>query len=173
MQTNYQTNRLVLNEISLNDRAFIFELVNSAEWIKFIGDRNISSITDANEYITKIISNPNINFWVVRIKDQQVPIGIITFIKRDYLDDYDIGFAFLAAYTQKGYAYEASMAVLNDVIRNGNHKNILATTVKTNTSSIHLLEKLGLRFYKEIENENQVLLVYSISADTYVTNQSN
>lgn len=172
MQNNYQTDRLVLDEISLNDAAFMLELVNSAEWIKFIGDRNIRSIADANEYITKIMNNAHAHFWVVRIKENQLPIGIITFIKRDYLDDDDIGFAFLAKYTKKGYAYEASMAVLNDAMGNGNHKNIFAITVKTNASSIGLLEKLGLRLYKEIKNEKEVLLVYSIGADKHSTHDS-
>jgi ribosomal-protein-alanine N-acetyltransferase len=165
MQDTYTTHRLFLNEINLNDAEFISELVNTPEWIKFIGDRNIRSIAEANEYIQKIINNPNTNFWVVRIQDQQIPIGIITFIKRDYLDHYDIGFAFLTKYTKKGYAYEASIAVLNDAFKNSNHEHILATTVKENINSIQLLEKLGLRFYKEIQNENEFLQVYSLTAD--------
>jgi ribosomal-protein-alanine N-acetyltransferase len=171
MQNNYNTHRLFLNEINLNDAEFISELVNTPEWIKFIGDRNIKSIAEANEYIQKIISNPNTNFWVVRIQDQQIPIGVISFIKRDYLDHYDIGFAFLAKYTKKGYAYEAAIAVLNDAIKNSNHEHILATTIKENNNSIQLLEKLGLRFYKEIENENELLLVYSVAADKLLVDQ--
>jgi RimJ/RimL family protein N-acetyltransferase len=171
MQDTYSTHRLLLNEINLNDAEFISELVNTPEWIRFIGDRNIRSIADADEYIQKIISNPNTNFWVVRIQDQQIPIGIISFIKRDYLEHYDIGFAFLAKHTKKGYAHEASIAVLNDAIKNANHKQILATTVKENTNSIQLLEKLGLRFYKEIQNENQLLQVYSITADKLLIDQ--
>lgn len=171
MQNNYNTQRLVLNEINLNDAEFILELVNTPEWIKFIGDRNISCIIEANEYINKIISNPNTNFWVVRIKDQQLAIGIITFIKRDYLDYYDIGFAFLAKYTKKGYAFEASFAVLNEAITYSNYKNILATTIKANVNSIQLLEKLGLNFHKEIEVENEPLMVYSIIADKFLIDQ--
>jgi ribosomal-protein-alanine N-acetyltransferase len=125
MKNNYSTDRLLLNEINLKDAEFILELVNTPEWIKFIGDRNVGDITDANEYIQKIISNPNAHFWVVRIRDQQIPIGIITFIKRDFLDHHDIGFAFLAKYTKKGYAYEATITVLNDAIKYSIYKQIL------------------------------------------------
>jgi RimJ/RimL family protein N-acetyltransferase len=171
MQQTYSTDRLLLNEMHLNDAAFISDLVNTPEWIQFIGDRNIKNIADAKEYIQKIISNPNTNFWVVRVQDQQIPIGIITFIKRDYLEHHDIGFAFLAKYTKKGYAHEASIAVLNDAIKNANHKRILATTVKENTNSIQLLKKLGLRFYKEIQNEDQLLQVYSVTADKLLIDQ--
>ena len=171
MQNNYETQRLLLNERNVNDAEFILELVNIPEWIKFIGDRNIGSIKDANEYINKITSNPKANFWVVRLKDQQIAIGIITFIKKDYLDFYDIGFAFLTKYTHKGYAYEASIAVLNDAIKNFNYKNILAATIKENSNSIHLLEKLGLNFHKEIENENELLMIYSITSDKFNIDQ--
>lgn len=171
MQNNYYTQRLVLDEINKNDTEFILELVNTPEWIKFIGNRNIISSLEASEYINKIISNPDVNFWVVRTKDQQLAIGIITFIKKDYLDYYDIGFAFLTRYTQRGYAYEASSVVLNDALKNFNHKKILATTVKDNINSIQLLEKLGLKFHKEIENENEQLMVYAITNDKLIIDQ--
>lgn len=171
MQNNYETQRLILNEINANDADFILELVNTPEWIKFIGKRNIRNIAEANEYIDKIISNPKTNFWTVRIKDQQQVIGIITFIKKDYLDYHDIGFAFLSKYTKQGFAYEASFAVLSDALKHFNYKNILATTVTTNTNSIKLLKKLGLEFCTEIENENEQLMVFSITADKFEIDQ--
>jgi RimJ/RimL family protein N-acetyltransferase len=165
MQNNYQTSRLLLAELNLNDAEFISELVNTPEWKRFIGDRNIKTREAANEYVRKIMGNPNIHYWVVKIQEQQIPIGVITFIKRDYLEHYDIGFAFLEKYTKKGYAYEATIAVMNDAMKDGTHSHILATTVKENVNSIQLLEKLGLRFENEIEREDETLLVYAVATD--------
>ena len=162
MQSNYFTERVILEELSLNDVSFIKELVNTPEWIKFIGDRNIQTPDDAKMYIGKIIKNPNINYWVVKLKGQNIRIGIITFIKRDYLEYYDIGFAFLPEYFKKGYAYEATIPVLNDAVINHQHHQILATTIKENTNSLKLLEKLGFRYEKQIENGKDLLLVYSV-----------
>jgi [ribosomal protein S5]-alanine N-acetyltransferase len=161
MQSNYFTDRLVLTPLSLADSDFIYNLVNTPEWIKFIGDRNIKTQADANIYIEKIINNPKINYWVIQLNSTKISIGIITFIKRDYLEFHDIGFAFLPQYTKMGYAFEASKAVLNDAINNNNHHQILATTVKENIRSINLLQKLGFYFNREIKNGNDLLLVYS------------
>jgi [ribosomal protein S5]-alanine N-acetyltransferase len=162
MQNNYCTSRLLLSELNLNDSEFIRELVNSPEWIKFIGERNVGSEEEGLKYVQKIIGNPNVNYWIVRLQEGEIPIGIITLIKRDYLDHPDIGFAFLAKYTKNGYAYEAASVVLNDMLKKTDH--VLATTMRENTSSIKLLEKLGFRFEKEIKNGNELLLLYSIAS---------
>ena len=165
MQTNYETERLSLSQLNLTDSKFISELVNTPEWIKFIGDRNINNDEDARAYIQRLIDNPNINYWVVRKSDEQIPIGIVTFIKRDYLEHHDIGFAFLTKHTKQGYAFEATSAVLNDLKNDAAHSQILATTIKENINSIQLLEKLGFRFDREIKVEDEMLLVYSISTN--------
>lgn len=162
---SYRTDRLLLEELNSSDNEFLLELVNTSEWIRFIGDRNMRTMEDANLYIQKIIDNPKACYWVVRLHGQQSPMGIITFIKRDYLDHYDIGFAFLSKYTGKGYAYEATIAILKDVVKSPTHTHILATTVKGNVSSIKLLEKLGLRFDREITREGDLLAVYSVAVD--------
>lgn len=165
MQKQYKTTRLLLDELSLNDIDFIFELVNTADWITFIGDRNIKTQQDAIAYVQKIIDNNGVKYWVVKLQEQKLPIGVVTFIKRDYLDYHDIGFAFLPLHTKHGYAYEASLAVLNEIINEENHFNVLATTIKENKPSIQLLEKLGFEYHKTIINENTELFLYGVTAD--------
>ncbi|MCY7293634.1 MAG: GNAT family N-acetyltransferase, partial [Ferruginibacter sp.] len=157
MNTNYKTERLTLRELTAADNQFIFELVNTPGWIKFIGDRNVKTSEDADNYIQKIISNPNISYRVVTLLDHQTAIGLVTFIKRDYLDHPDIGFAFLPAYSKQGYAFEATKEVLNDLLNQQEHSTILATTIPQNSSSIQLLKKLGLSFSKQITHEGELL----------------
>ena len=74
-----------------------------------------------------------------------------------------IGFAFLPTYAKQGYAFEASAAVLADLFKSNQHQTILATTLKENSSSIQLLQKLGFVFSKEITNENDTLQLFSIN----------
>ena len=152
----------------MTDDNFILELVNTEGWIKFIGNRNIKSQVEANAYIQKIIENKNIFYWVVNLKDNQDKIGIVTYIKRDYLEYHDIGFAFLPTFQKKGYAYEATNAVLNKLVRQRNLSHILATTVPENISSINLLKRIGLVFEKEIEVEKESLHVYGASINQLI-----
>lgn len=168
MQTQYRTQRLLLHQLSLQDSEFIMELLNTPGWIQFIGDRNITSKEKAAEYIEKIMANPNVTYWVARIKENQTPIGLVTLIKRDYLEHHDIGFAFLPQYNGKGYALEASAEVLSALTKDPAHTHIVAITLKENTSSISLLEKMGLRFDKEVVDNGETLLLYSACVDKLV-----
>jgi RimJ/RimL family protein N-acetyltransferase len=159
------TERLILNDLQPNDHPFIFELVNSPGWLEFIGDRNIRTAEDAIAYIEKIKGNPHIMYWVVKLKADQIPAGIITLIKREYLEHYDIGFAFLPKYTNYGYSSEATRAILNVLPAEMLKDKIIAITTKKNERSINLLEKLKFRYEGGIEADGKLLLLYALSAD--------
>jgi RimJ/RimL family protein N-acetyltransferase len=161
MLDEIQTERLRLQRLDIHDASFIKELLNTEGWIQFIGDRKIQSIEDAVAYINRIKSNPDIIYWVVQLKEDQTSVGIISFIKRYYLEHFDIGFAFLPHHSGKGYAYEAANEVLNKVRISPLHEKVLATTFPQNTKSIQLLQKLGLHFDRELEIEGDKLHIYS------------
>jgi ribosomal-protein-alanine N-acetyltransferase len=158
MQSAYATARLQLNELTLADAEFISELVNSPGWIQFIGDRNVKSQEQAEEYVRKIMNSASVKYWVVKMKESGIRAGIVTFIKRDHLAHPDIGFAFLSRFSKQGFAQEATVAVLDDVKQE--HARILAITIKENSSSIRLLEKLGFSFDKEIIKDGEAVQVY-------------
>jgi [ribosomal protein S5]-alanine N-acetyltransferase len=161
IQHSISTERLILENLKVDDYNFILSIVNSKGWIENIGDRHIHSKDEAVEYINKILWTENFVYWVVRIKKTKTPIGIISLIKRNYLENFDIGFAFLPQYTHYGYAYEASKAVLRMISGLPAFKIVLATTLFSNKSSIKLLIKLGFRYEKENVTENQKMHIYT------------
>lgn len=160
LPVSLSTGRLLLENICLNDSEFIFKLVNTEDWLKFIGNRNIDSGDEAKAYIKKIIDNPNVQYWIVKLKCNRKAMGVITFMKRDYLEFPDIGFAFLPDFSKMGYAYEATKAVLAYVIQANDIPHILATTLADNIPSIKLLEKLGLCYESDIQPDNIKLSLY-------------
>ena len=85
-------------------------------------------------------------------------------VKRDTLEDADVGFAFLPQYWSQGYAYESTCAVMEFARSELGLKRILGITANDNISSIRLLEKIGLRFEKMIrltEDEPEIKLFVS------------
>lgn len=165
MQKSYQTPRLLLVELSEDHSAFIRELVNTEGWLRFIGERNIHDDAAAKAYIRKIQDNPAVTYWVVKHLEDETPIGVVTLIRREYLDHHDIGFAFLPAWSGQGYAFEAARQVLNDIRKETAHRIVLATTLRDNVSSIRLLQKLGFRFEREIEVEQEKLQLYLLAQE--------
>lgn len=95
------TDRLLIRPITVGDANFIYSLVNSNGWLKYIGDRNIRNNQDAENYIQKILENKNYYYNVFEIKETKEPIGIITFLHRDNHEFPDIGFALLPKYEKK------------------------------------------------------------------------
>ncbi|MFY7900091.1 MAG: GNAT family N-acetyltransferase [Chitinophagaceae bacterium] len=162
MQLLFSSARLVVKSINVHNAAFIKELVNTNDWLQFIGYRNIHSIEDSIAYIEKIINTPQFNYWVVSIKDTTVSVGIISFIKRDYLPHFDIGFAFLPNHQHKGYAFEAVKTALEYIVDTTSLSTILATTLPNNLASIALLQKVGFAFQKSQVINGQELSVYTL-----------
>jgi RimJ/RimL family protein N-acetyltransferase len=149
-----ETERLYLREFNNNDADFFLVLVNSPAWLQYIGDRGVKTIAEAEIFINeKYIHSYKINgfgLYVTVLKDGNIPIGICGLIKRETLEDIDIGFAFLPGYISKGYGYESASAVLKfgkDVL---NIPRIVAITTKENFNSISLLKKLEMKFEKII-----------------------
>lgn len=160
------TSQLEIVEITIEDAPFIFELLNTPSWIKFIGDRGIKTEEDAKNYIlNKFI--PGYSTWwfgfrLVRTKNDKTPVGICGLVKRDALEHIDIGFAFLPQFEGKGFGYESASAVMEYAKNTLNVKTIAGITNSDNKSSIALLEKLGLHFQKMIllPNETEEIMLF-------------
>ena len=160
MTNIFYTERLALLPLMVDDASFIFQLVNTQGWIQFIGDRNILNVDLSKIYIQQLLDNVNINYWVVHLKKEKIPVGVVTMIKKDYLPFHDIGFAFLEKYQGKGYAFEATERIISYAMNELKMENIAAVTNLENIRSIQLLEKLGLHFHDIIENNGENLNLY-------------
>lgn len=162
-----ETDRLFLREFSLDDTAFIIELLNSPGWIKYIGDRNVRTPEEAIAYLERgpltSYKENGFGLYLVGIKESNTPIGMCGILKRDTLEKPDIGFAFLPEYHGKGYAFEIAGATIKYAKEKLLMPTIWAITVTYNQPSIKLLERIGLTFEKNIwlPDDPEELLLYS------------
>ncbi len=161
-----ETERLFIREMdSATDAEFIFELLNTPKFIKYIGDRGVRSAGEAGDFIENryrlSYRDNGYGLYLVERKNDGVSVGLCGFVKRDTLPGPDIGFAFLPDYERQGYGFESADAMM----RHGREKlgftTILAITSLDNDASGRLLEKIGLQFDRLIESGDETLKLYS------------
>jgi ribosomal-protein-alanine N-acetyltransferase len=157
------THRLHIRPMTTLDNEFVWNLLNSDAWIQYIGNRNINSLADADAYIDKIRNNSNVCYWTVGTKGEGERAGLVTLIQRDYLDAFDIGFAFLPEYWGCGYAFEAVTAVLQHLSLVRPQEKIYAVTLPENAASIKLLGKLGFELDRKLD-QPEALLLYKLQS---------
>jgi RimJ/RimL family protein N-acetyltransferase len=160
-----ETNRLQLSKVTKDDASFILALLNTPLWIKFIGDRGVRTVEDAQKYIQeKIIKGYEDNgfgMYIIKLKNGDTPIGLSGLVKRPTLEDVDIGYALFDDFTGKGYAFEATKGVYNYGKTSLGLKRIVAIVNQDNKLSIKLLEKLGFYFEKMIISGEDELRFYA------------
>lgn len=143
----YSTERLRLVPTDLVDAPFLLELMNSPKWLKYIGDRGISTIKDAEAYITNTMIAQRLKlgfatFTLVR-KNDGVKVGTCGLYEREGLDEKDLGYALLPQFEGKGYALEAAKEICTLAKSSFCLTKLQAITTEANLASQHLLKKLS------------------------------
>lgn len=151
------TARIRLRKFTLDDADFIIELLNAPGWLRFIGDRNVRSVSQAITYLKegpmKSYTDHGFGLYLVERKDPAAAIGMCGLLKRDSLEHPDIGFAFLPKYTGNGYAVEAAQATLLYAQEHLKISTVAAITKADNQKSIRLLESIGLKYVRTMQPE--------------------
>ena len=155
MEIVIETERLILRKFTLEDAPFVLELVNTSAWLQFIGDRNVYTVEESENYLRngnlKSYAEHGFGFYLVATKESNEAIGMCGLVKRDSLEDIDIGFAFLPNSIGKGYGYEAASATLDYALNVLKLGRIVAIVDPQNASSIALIKKIGLKYEKMVQ----------------------
>ena len=142
------TERLTIREMILEDAPFILNLVNQPAFHENIGDKDIRSLADAEDYIlTAGTENyEKLGYGMYLVLTDHRPIGICGLLKRPYLDYPDIGFAYDEDYWNKGFGTEAARAMVQHATDTLGYDRLAAFTSVNNKASGRLLEKAGFQF---------------------------
>lgn len=149
-----ETERLALRRLTPADAPFVLALLNDPDWLRYIGDRGVRTVEQAADYIAagpaRMYAHYGFGLYLTALKAGGEPIGLCGLVRRDFLEDVDIGFAFLPRYRGAGYAQEAAEAVLRYASAVLGLRRVVAIVDPTNDRSARLLEKLGLRFERMV-----------------------
>ena len=164
----FETERLIIKPTTIEDAEFIRKLFNSPKWIEFIGDRNLNTVRDAENYIEAKMT-PQIkrlgygNYTLIRKSDGE-KIGSCGLYDREGVEGIDIGFALLPDFERMGYAYESVNHLKEMALGEFKLSQISGITSKKNKASQDLLMKIGLKFEKNIvlPNQTEEILLYTL-----------
>jgi RimJ/RimL family protein N-acetyltransferase len=165
---SFETERLLLRPTGVQDAFFIFKLMNTPAWLRYIGDRKITSEAGAAAYIRKkmlpqLVRLGFSNYTVIRRSDGE-KLGSCGLYDRPGVEGIDLGFAFLPEYERQGYAFEASLRLLQAARQDFGLEKVFGITDRENLPSQNLLEKLGFRREGSLrlpdEKEDVLLYVY-------------
>jgi RimJ/RimL family protein N-acetyltransferase len=166
-----ETEWLILRWLGTDDAAFIFRLVNEPSWLKYIGDKGVRTLQDAENYIrngpVEMYGRLGFGLYLVELRDGGEPLGICGLIKRESLQHVDLGFAFLPNFWGKGYAYEAAAAAMSYGKNVLGLSRIVAIVSQDNYPSSKLLEKLGFRFERivALNSDEEALKLYATTVE--------
>jgi ribosomal-protein-alanine N-acetyltransferase len=149
-----ETDRLRLRRLSHDDAEFMLRLLNEPSFIQNIGDRGVRTADDARAYISNgpVASYEKHGFglWMVELRESGAPVGICGLLKREALEDADLGYALLPEFWSRGYALEAASAVKAYAREGLGLKRVGAVVDARNQSSIRLLERIGFRYERMV-----------------------
>ena len=146
-----KTERLLLREFDADyDALHTYELNADPEVIRYTGDPPFESVEAARNFLRAYPDYKKNGYgrWAVELQTDGSVLGFCG-LKLHEDGMVDLGYRFSKKYWGKGYATESSLACLAygfDVL---GIEEIVGRTARANTDSIKVLEKCGMKFWKE------------------------
>ena len=153
-----ETDRLALDEFTLGDAPYILEALTDPSFTQNIGDRGLATLEDARAYLE---GGPFVGYrdhghhmWRITEKAGGETVGMAGLIRREGLDDVDVGYALLPRFWGRGYAEEAAAACIDWGLRVKGLPRIVAIIKPGNAASARVLAKLGMTPERLVELPN-------------------
>lgn len=152
------TPRLTVRPVTTDDAGFVLELLNEPGFLTNVGDRGLRTLTDAWGYIATaplFDRSGGLGYGVAVERAGGEPCGLCGLARRDWLDDPDVGYAFIQRFEGRGYATEAAGAALAYGLGRLRLPRVVAITTPDNLASRRVLEKIGMRLEGRVRPPGQ------------------
>ncbi len=152
MNIIFETPRLTLRQMTINDAPLLLELNSDPEVVKYLHEPTLQTIEQAQKVITDIILpqyRNNLGRWAITTKADNNFIGWCGLKYRPELDEIDLGYRLMQKAWGKGFATEAAQETLNYGFGILKLPIITGKAHIENLASIKVLEKIGMNFIGE------------------------
>ena len=177
--SQFFTDRCEMHIITENDSDLVLSVLNSAGFIKYVGDRQVKTLEAASDYIRDRML-PQYrkygygNYCITR-KSDQAKMGMVGFFIRSGNDHGDVGFSILPQYEGYGYVYEAATGLIDILSKVFNITTFHAIVMPENDRSVNLIKRLGMSYLREFKEDTTgtTLAVYERQITTNPPSTSN
>lgn len=149
------TERFLLRQPEISDAAFLLQLLNDPGFLRFIGDRQVRTLAEAETYLQQRIlasfQQHGFGLWLAERRSDGQVVGLCGLVLRDYLPCSDLGYALLTPYCGLGYGTELATAVVAYSGQSLQLAGICAIVTPENQASKQLLQKVGMRWLRQIQ----------------------
>lgn len=183
MKYHIETERLLLRELRDCDLEGMFELDSNPKVHRYLGNKPITKIEQAQANIDNIKSQyieRGIGRFAVIEKASGAFIGwsgikFNTGEKERFgekMDFYDVGYRFIERFWGKGYASESAIAVLDYGFKELKLQTIVGTADAENIASNKILKSIGLQYKETFPFEDVMLHWYVLKNEDYAKKMS-
>ena len=158
-----ETERLIINNLSLDDLEFLTDLDADPLVRKFI-DGKVKTIDETRQYLSENIDGylrHGFGRYAVRVKEGLKPIGICGFLMENY--GVDFGYRFSQSAWGQGIAKEAGNSVIRYGVNRLKLKRIVGIVLPDNIASEKVLISCGFTFVGMDEVWNKEIKRYEIT----------
>lgn len=160
MSTKFETERLELRTMVLQDASYALSFWGDEEVMKYCGGfaANEEQIKRSIEAYRNLEKQKGFCAYSVVLKENKEVIGICGFNPTEKDNEIELLYHFAKKYWGKGYATEAARGCINYAKENFNINKIIASVDPEHNDSKKILEKLGFEFicmkwFKETQQE--------------------
>lgn len=159
-----ETTRLILRELHPSDAQVFYDLNANPKVIRYTGNTAFIDRAEAKAFLENYQDYNQAGYgrWAVIHKASGRFIGWCGLKFDDETQQTDIGFRFFEEEWGKGYATESAIRCLQVGFERFHLKTIVGRAMKDNIASIKVLEKIGLKYEKEITLAGNAAVLYQI-----------
>ena len=169
MTARFESTRLYFRQLTLADAKLLFQLNADHSVIRYTGDSAFESIEAAKTFIQTYTDYElhGIGRWAIVLKDTQQTIGWCGLKYTAALHEVDLGFRLFLEEWGKGYATEAGIGSLRCGFEVMQFEQTVGRVWKINLASQRVLEKCGLKFWKDAIFDEEAGSYYKITKSEY------
>jgi ribosomal-protein-alanine N-acetyltransferase len=151
----WETERLILRPLVLDDAAALYSIYSDPETMKFMGQAPDSVAEERNNIQSHLIHHYErykVGLWATLLKENNQLIGRCGLMHKQIEGVPEVELAYLLGrkYWGNGLATEAAAAILQYGITKCGLGRIVAVIHPQNVASIRVAEKIGVKYEREV-----------------------